>query len=270
MKGIFKVMILTTMAAASACQKDDEILPMPPATSTDAPVSPLETPEISLPPLDLTSEQYQYGKYMRMPYRILLPRNYNLAQVYPLHIFLHGIGESGTDNEKQLSLGASFFQSDSIRENYPAIIVFPQCPVSYYWSDETITQTLRGLIDSLPKNYGVDSSKVTISGFSMGAFGTHAMVARNPELFAAAVAISGGGSEDDAGLMAKTKWQIFAGKKDNVVSSSQSEKMAKALLKAGATVSFTLYPDADHHNTWAKAFSEPGLFEWLFSTKRED
>ena len=65
--------------------------------------------------------------------------------------------------------------------------------------------------------------------------------------------------------MAQSKWRLFAGKKDDVVPSWETEKMAKALEQAGASVSFTLYPDADHGRTWVNAFSEPDFFHWLFS-----
>ena len=37
-----------------------------------------------------------------LPYRILLPDAYDSSRSYPLVLFLHGRGESGSDNEKQL------------------------------------------------------------------------------------------------------------------------------------------------------------------------
>jgi predicted peptidase len=44
-----------------------------------------------------------------MPYRLLLPENYDAAKDYPVIFFLHGSGERGDDNEKQLTHGASLF-----------------------------------------------------------------------------------------------------------------------------------------------------------------
>ena len=37
-----------------------------------------------------------------LKYRILFPENYDKDKKYPLVIFLHGAGERGNDNEKQL------------------------------------------------------------------------------------------------------------------------------------------------------------------------
>jgi predicted esterase len=110
---------------------------------------------------------------------------------------------------------------------------------------------------------------MSIGGFSMGAYGTFAMVAENPGFFQNAVAISGDGNENQASFMATTRWQIFAGKKDDVVPSTDTEEMASALKKAGASVSFTLFPDASHGNTWQKAFAGKDFFSTLFSTNHK-
>lgn len=266
---MFKITMLSLLVLMlSACQKDDEVVPVPPPDHISASVTEGEDAEaVTTPLLEAGPELFQYGKFMDMPFRLLKPKDFDPAKSYPLHIFLHGIGERGTDNEQQLEVGASFFAQDTIREKYPVFVVFPQCAKTQYWfSDETM-ETLKGLVDALASEYSVDEGKMSIGGFSMGAFGTFAMVARYP-IFEAAVAISGSGEEKKAALMSKTKWRIFAGDLDDVVSRGESEKMARALQKAGASVSFTAYPEADHSSTWIKAFSEPDYFSWLFSDRK--
>src|SRR5688572_28905205 len=85
---------------------------------------------------------YQKHRYIAsgdtLPYRLLLPVNYDPSKKYPLVLFLHGAGERGNDNEKQLIYGASLFLQDEVRAKYPAIIVFPQCPESSFWSNVDI------------------------------------------------------------------------------------------------------------------------------------
>ena len=261
------LLLCLIFSLVTACHNDEDILPAPPPVSS-APTpgaEPKAAEEDATPAFDLQSELFQHGMFKKMPYRILFPRKYDATKSYPLHIFLHGIGERGTDNEKQLSLGATHFQVDSIRDQYPAFIVFPQCPDTNYWFDEPVTETLRGLVDSLLKDQRIDAKKISVGGFSMGAYGTFAMVARNPELFQSAIAISGDGDQSKASLMARSKWRLFAGKKDVVVPSGRTEQMARALASAGASVSFILYPEADHGRTWINAFSEPDFFRWIFS-----
>ena len=47
-------------------------------------------------------------------YRILKPNNYDPKKKYPLHLFLHGAGERGNDNQSQLVHGAKLFLKGSI------------------------------------------------------------------------------------------------------------------------------------------------------------
>ena len=254
-----------------ACKSDEEIMPVPPAPKEATAEAPPEISEQADKPRVLANQDFfQYKMFGDMPFRLLMPRKYDTTRNYPLHIFLHGMGERGHDNEKQLDIGSGFFLTDSIRQKYRAIIVYPQCPTSHYWFDEQITMNLKALADALIKEYKVDSKQISIGGFSMGAYGTFEMVARYTGFFEAAIAISGDGDEERASSMAKSRWQIFAGEKDDVVPSARTKRMAEALENAGAAVRFTMYPNVDHGSTWVHAFSEPGLFQWLFSSQSHE
>ncbi|MCA6482762.1 MAG: phospholipase, partial [Chitinophagaceae bacterium] len=67
-------------------------------------------------------------------YRILYPTEYRPEKKYPLIVFLHGSGERGSDNELQLKHGGKLFAREDIRNNHPAIVIFPQCPKDSTWS----------------------------------------------------------------------------------------------------------------------------------------
>ena len=128
-----------------------------------------------------------------LPYRLLLPVNYNTNNKYPLIIVLHGSGERGNDNESQLTHGGKLFIRDDVRRDFPAIVVFPQCGREARWSREdyegeaTVPLKLtQELIEQLVKQYPVNKRQVYIGGLSMGGSGTYEIVARNPTLFAAA------------------------------------------------------------------------------------
>jgi len=43
-----------------------------------------------------------------LPYRLLLPENYDVSKKYPLVFFLHGAGERGNDNENNCYMELSF------------------------------------------------------------------------------------------------------------------------------------------------------------------
>lgn len=61
-------------------------------------------------------------------YRLLRPEVEKTGLQYPLVLFLHGVGERGSDNEKQLTHGGQMFLNPVNREKYPAFVLVPQCP----------------------------------------------------------------------------------------------------------------------------------------------
>jgi len=203
---------------------------------------------------------------------------------------LHGSGERGNDNEKQLTHGASMFLEEKLRKEYPAIIVFPQCAESDYWSNVVINsgkenypifnfkengnptnamKTLQLLVRYILDEYPVDTNRIYIGGLSMGGMGAFEIVRRNPTLFAAAFPICGGAHVNTAPGLIYTDWWIFHGMKDEVVPHEFSIKMEEAIKKATGNVKLTLYPGAGH-DSWTAAFAEPKLLFWLFSKKLND
>ena len=67
--------------------------------------------------------------------RILKPLNYNPSKQYPVHLFLHGAGERGNDNELQLVHGAKLFLNKENRKEFNSWVIFPQCASNDYWAN---------------------------------------------------------------------------------------------------------------------------------------
>jgi predicted peptidase len=227
-----------------------------------------------------------------LQYRMLLPRDYDSSKKYPLVLFLHGAGERGNDNIKQLTHGSHLFLQGNNRRRFPAIVVFPQCPESGYWSNvKTLTDTktkkqsfvfqadgeptkAMDLTMELQKNLmqtmPVDSSKIYVMGLSMGGMGTFEIVRRMPRVFAGAIPICGGADSSTAKLIKKTAFWIFHGANDDVVPVKFSENMVSALqaFYNRADMQYTVYSGIGH-NSWDRAFAEPELLSWLFAQRRE-
>jgi len=238
---------------------------------------------------DFKKASFQH-KNFTLPYRILYPKEFDVNKSYPLLLFLHGAGERGSDNEKQLTHGSTLFLNSENREDFPVISVFPQCPEKDYWSNVNIKKDANGnrvfdfspkgeptvpmaavinLMDSLINTNTVDRDRVYVGGLSMGGMGTFEIVKRNPNLFAAAFPICGGGNPKGVKKYAKkVSFWVFHGVKDDVVLHEYSEIMVKAIKKKGGEVKFSLYPEANH-NSWDKAFSEPELLTWIFSKNKK-
>jgi len=238
--------------------------------------------------LSLYEKQWFVKNNDTLPYRVLLPENYDASKKYPLIYFLHGAGERGNDNEAQLTHGAKLFLREDVRKNFPAIVVFPQCPRESYWSNVKIERDSSGkrvflfaesgnathamelaqaLLKDLMRKYPIDKKQVYVGGLSMGGMGTFEIVRRNPKLFAAAFPICGGANPATAAKLKHVSWWVFHGAKDDVVPQSCSDVMVEALKKVNASVKYTVYPEANH-NSWDPAFAEPELLSWLFSNKK--
>jgi predicted peptidase len=223
-----------------------------------------------------------------LPYRILYPKNYSADKKYPLVLFLHGSGERGRDNEKQLFWGAGLFLDSAIRERFPAIVVFPQCPQNSFWNAITFTkfddslrfnfpaskipikpmQMLLALTNELVKNTNVDTNRIYVGGMSMGGFATYDILWRKPHFFAAAFPICGGGNPEQVNLYAnKFPIWIFHGSSDPIVPVADSRLMYKTLKAVGADVKYTEYPGVKH-DSWKRAFAEPDLLPWLFAQRK--
>jgi len=223
-------------------------------------------------------------------YRVMYPLNFDRTKKYPLVIFLHGSGERGNDNTAQLMHGAKLFSNDQARLNFPAIVIFPQCPSSSFWantkwgknSDSTnlfsfnpfgdptkpMDLTIRLIKKTIQENY-IDKKRVYVGGLSMGGMGTFEILYRCPKTFAAAFPICGGGNPESARKYAKrVKIWVFHGAMDDVVPPKYSETMVNAIKANGGDVQLTVYPDINH-NSWDSAFAEPNLLPWLFSNAKK-
>lgn len=218
-----------------------------------------------------------------LPYRLLLPKNFDNDKKYPLIIFLHGAGERGNDNELQLVHGKDLFINMNKNNTFPSIVVFPQCSKNSYWAnvsrinnsfsflgDPTENKSLKlveGMINELQSNFKINSNQIYVGGLSMGGMGTFELVYRNPDMFAAAFAICGGANPKIGEKISKTNWRIYHGDKDFVVPVKLSIDMYNSIKSFNKDVYLKIYPNVNH-NSWDNVFREPDLFKWLFSNSK--
>lgn len=211
-------------------------------------------------------------------YRILKPATIEPGKKYPLVLVLHGIGESGDDNREQLKYGAK--QLLAYTQNQPAFVVIPQCPRGTWWdgpsplSDEAKPIKVEppmphifALMHRLMREQPIDRTRIYVTGMSMGGFGTFAMVAARPDLFAAAVPISGGGDPRKARLLRFTSFFVIHGEMDPVVSVDASRQIVEALRFAGTNVKYAELSGVGH-DAWNQAYNSGEVLDWMFSQRR--
>lgn len=229
-------------------------------------------------------EQFTSSDNTTLKYRLLKPSDTAKGDKFPLVLFLHGAGERGNDNEKQMIHGSQMFLNPVNREKHPAYVIMPQCPESGFWAysvrpaaltelkaeDEMppIFKAVKELLDSYLQDPSVDKSRIYIMGLSMGAMATYDMVVRFPEIFAAAIPICGAVEPERLKDIKGVNFRIYHGNADDVVPVECSRKAYMALKEAGIKVELYEFPGCGHVS-WNLAFSQPDFMKWLFAQKRK-
>jgi lysophospholipase L1-like esterase/dienelactone hydrolase len=241
---------------------------------------------LALPVASRAAEEYEARTFVgtdgaKLGYRLLTPRNYDATKKYPLVVFLHGAGERGADNAAQLKYGAPLFLKPESREKYPCFVIAPQCPPEQTWSavkgwtgpnafEEEPTAPMKlllGALDVVLKEFSIDQDRLYVTGLSMGGYGTWDLLTRQPQRWAAAVPVCGGG---DVARIAPAKgvalWALH-GALDPTVPVIRSQEMIAALEAADGKPQYSEYPYVKH-DSWTTAYGEPELLPWMFAQKR--
>lgn len=219
-------------------------------------------------------------------FQVYVPREWNSHQKWPVVLFLHGAGERGSDGlvQTEVGLGSALRR---FNDRFPAVVVMPQCRKDVWWPADAMQAQALAAMEQAIKEFRGDRSRLYLTGLSMGGYGTWAMAAKHPGIFAALTPICGGvrlperlkaempsAIPADAGdpylyvakKIGKTPVWIFHGGSDTVVPVEESRKMNESLQASGGQVKFTEYPEVGH-NSWDKAYADPEWAKWLFSQK---
>lgn len=196
----------------------------------------------------------------RLKYRVLEPRSTDLPQ--PLLLFLHGAGDCGDDNTRQLMGLPTQLIESSWRNRCPGFVIAPQCPSNSDWQREL--PALVSLIEAWRNDPRVDRRRIYLTGFSMGGYGTWHLVTAKPGWFAAVAPICGGGDFSSASRLTSVPiWAIHGGD-DKVVSPEQSRTMIDAIKSAGGSPKYTELPGVGHES-WTETYRDPnGVLNWMY------
>lgn len=213
-----------------------------------------------------------------MPYRIVKPANYDSKKTYPVVLCLHGAGGRGNNNKSKGTEAFITLSALKVQKQYQVFLITPQCPVKKQWvntpwkngsystSNIPISKELElavQILDSVEKEFSIDSSRIYVTGQSMGGYGTWDIILRYPKRFAAAVPVCGSGDPTKAKSIAHLPVWVFHGSKDGTVPTKGSRDMVEALKKAGGKIKYTEY-EGMGHNSWSQAWKEKDLIPWLF------
>jgi predicted peptidase len=245
---------------------------------------------------EVTADDFEAGAFTdaqgtTLQYRLFVPRGYDASSTtrYPLVTFLHGNGDQGSDNRRQVREGARVWAEPATQERYPAFVLAPQCPANDGWGRPeglagypagSPLDALLALLDEIERRYPIDPDRRYITGMSGGGWGALRALSHQPDRFAAAILVCPAGEpgkhpgvpprENGTGVVAGLErlplW-FFHGTDDPVVPISLTRERVASLRRAGGDPRTTEYPGVKH-DAWLKAYAEPAIVEWLFSHRR--
>ena len=202
-------------------------------------------------------------------------------QSWPLLLYLHGAGESGSDVRELISEGATGTPPVALERGAAIpelaeqfVVVAPQTSRGWDPSDVARFVDFLGRSPLVPK---LDGRRLYVTGHSMG--GAGATYAATTGRFAACVPVAPAGTAGARTLVGVPVW-AFHGRNDVIVPSDYSTRLVKALRKLGVPeddARETIYdtaptppgwPSSVGHASTIPTYSDPALYAWLLAKTR--
>lgn len=187
---------------------------------------------------------------------------------FPLVIWLHGSGQSGADNQAQMSIATKVFTDLPHQKENPCFMIAPQCPDASIGWDKEVADNLMQLINDLCENLPIDQNRLYLTGSSMGGSGSFRLAAKYPEVWAAVVPLCGGGDPKNAEILKSVPIWAFHGSDDLTIPPERTRKVIEAITAAGGTIGKYTELKGEGHNIANFVYVRDDLHAWMFAQSR--
>ena len=208
-----------------------------------------------------------FSPSITMNYMIAVPEDYDPKEKLPMVTFLHGAGEVGDDPEKIRVNGPPKYVTDGF--DVRMILLAPQVPHWRYVWNNLMEQTME-LIKKVSLEYNADSDRISLTGLSMGGYGTWDIAASNSDYFSAIAPICGGGMAWRAVCYGDLPIRTFHGQADDVVSVTNTIDMVDAINAIRTEKVDCVLLREVKHLSWDFAYTQTNLIEWLITQDRKN
>lgn len=196
----------------------------------------------NLPKTSVSEATFSTEKGMQLRYTISVPSSYSSDNSYPLVLALHYGGKVTPFFGK----GVLTLLVKPALSELEAIIVAPDCPAGG-WDNVASETAVMSLIVELEKRYRIDRSKILVTGYSLGAIGSWYLAAKHPEVFSAAVPISGMPPENATYI--KIPVYVIHSRADEIFSFNEMREKVQPLIDRGAAIRLRAVDGLSHYAT---------------------
>lgn len=185
----------------------------------------------------------------------------------PVILFLHGIGERGTNisDIEKYSLPKYLKNID-----ISFIVIAPQCLENNFW--EYHLRDVEKIINIEYKKNKYDKENIFLAGSSMGAYGAWNYLIQRPDLFKGIVSVAGGimlPIKQNIEKVKNKKILMYHGDKDDVIDVNVSIKTYEKLKDGNAKDVELKIINNDNHFLTSHAFKDQYIYEWLEKKVKE-
>ncbi len=137
---------------------------------------------------------------LTLPYNLFIPENYEATdKTYPLIMFIGDATMTGVNVKEVLSrcIGAVIWATEEEQKKHESFVLVPVFPETLIddsngkHNTSAYIDVTKRLIESIEKEYHIDTSKVYATGQSGGCMTTMYLQANNPDLFTATLLVDG-------------------------------------------------------------------------------
>ena len=205
-------------------------------------------------------------------YIVFVPAGYRADKPVPGILFLHGAGERGNDNRLQITAGLGPYVN-ARAATFPFLVVFPQCEtreariLDAWGANSPDGRRALLALDDAAKRYNVDSKRVVLTGWSMGAYGAWNLGIAEPSRWSAVIPLAGGGDETKVAALKDVPVWAFHGALDKLVKPESNKAMVDALNAAGGKATFTEFPQIGHYLCEA-VYGNDSVVQWMLDPRK--
>ncbi len=189
-------------------------------------------------------------------YTISVPSSYSSDTTYPLVLALHYGGEVTPFFGK----GVLTLLVEPAFSELEAVIVAPDCPAGQ-WDNPASEAAVMKLIADVEKHYRIDRSKILVTGYSLGAIGSWYLAARHPDVFSAAIPISG--KPPEKMTFVGIPVYVIHSRADEIFPFNEVRKKVQPLIARGGAVRLMAVDGLSHYETKRFIPSLKSAIPWI-------